>query len=195
MVPVPLTEKPQFWIAFALAESSIPIMIPNKRWMGITMFALAILFYASAAGWLPDTWTPKPWQQRELIITVLIGLGVVLFGVATLIWFVRRSQQSGESARLMSDHITVVSSPAAHSAKQDYFEITTNNQQARLIETKGQVIRLRFVIPKELEVVELPAYIPIGKGRIIIKAFTTVGIRIEEENTQNDRVKAEIYYK
>jgi hypothetical protein len=95
----------------------------------------------------------------------------------------------------MSDHFAVVYTPAARSAKQDFFEITTNNQQARLIETKGQVVKLRIVFPNELEVVELPAYIPIGKGRIIIKAFTAAGIRLEEENTLGDRIRAEIYYR
>jgi hypothetical protein len=65
-------------------------MIPNKRWMGVAMFAIALLFYASAAGWLPDGWISEPWRRHGLM--ALTGLATALLSAATAVWLTRRSR-------------------------------------------------------------------------------------------------------
>lgn len=41
---------PAFWIAFVLAELSLPMIMPNKRWARVAMFLVALGFLASAYG-------------------------------------------------------------------------------------------------------------------------------------------------
>ena len=40
--------SPAFWIGFVLAELSLPMIMPNKRWAGVAMFLVALGFLASA---------------------------------------------------------------------------------------------------------------------------------------------------
>jgi hypothetical protein len=207
MAPIPLVDKPQFWIAFALAESSIPIMIPNKRWMGAVMFALALLFYASAAEWLPDAWIPEPWQRRNLIIGALTGLAVIVFSAAMLIWLVRRLRNSrdglidkaaSEEVPPMRDSITVTNnSYREQGAAFALLKIRTDSRNIWLERTNGQVEKLVFTHPRSWIVTknDLPATVPIGEGFLIVKDFAPDGIWFQDKQTKGELIEAEMYFR
>jgi hypothetical protein len=72
----------------------------------------------------------------------------------------------------------------------------TGAQAARKILTNRKVSKIRFVLPQERTVSEneLPADLPVGRGRLIIKRFVTDGILVEEKDTLGDEVEAELYF-
>ena len=74
-------------------------------------------------------------------------------------------------------------------------QFTTANMQAREVDTGGKLKRLRFTVPAEkiVSVEDLPASVPVGKGRLIIKRFTDKGFSFEEQNTSGEWVIAEVY--
>src|ERR1700682_5701183 len=77
-----------------------------------------------------------------------------------------------------------------------FVRFTTEGRNAREIETGGRPSRLRFTLPTEQMVRfdDLPANVPVGKGRLVVKRFTNSGFAFEEINTSGEWVAAEIYY-
>jgi hypothetical protein len=78
----------------------------------------------------------------------------------------------------------------------DLVHFSTQGRISVEITTGRKPRALRFIIPIEQTVREpdLPAEVPVGKGKLIIKRFTERGFAFEERGTVGDDVRAEIYF-
>ncbi len=81
MDPVPLIDKPSFWIAFALAEIALPMVIPNKRGLGIGILSVAGVAFAIAIGWSPSNVRPP-----SLAIFIPVALAGSVIAALSFEW-------------------------------------------------------------------------------------------------------------
>ncbi|MFZ0888461.1 MAG: hypothetical protein WA005_08420 [Candidatus Binataceae bacterium] len=82
-MPESAVNTPAFWIAFVLAETALPMIIPSKPWAGGVMLFLAMLFLAAAFGWLPTLAQTLAWKH-SLLAFIVIGasLGACAWAIA-----------------------------------------------------------------------------------------------------------------
>jgi hypothetical protein len=74
MVPVSLIDKPLFWIAVMLTEIALPMVVPNKRWLGGLMLAVAGIAFAVAIGWSPSVRPPRISLFAPLALAGSLGI-------------------------------------------------------------------------------------------------------------------------
>jgi hypothetical protein len=108
----------------------------------------------------------------------------------------RRSVEETDKLPPMRDAVAMVCTPSPNSLNElPWVEFITEGIKARHIDTNGRrPKKLRFIMPNEQVVEDLPAIVRLGKGRLIIKRFTDTGFLIEEDKSIDEHAKAEIYF-
>jgi len=160
---------------------------------GITVSSAVALCYYTWTFW-PSGWPPLAWSPRYLIGLVVL---VVLGGIAAFAIRSRRQTKKWrpDALAMSSAAIEVRLIPAEGSPAVPYVQFQTSNKTNREVDAGGRPNKLRFVAPTEQTVIgrDIPATVRIGKGKLIVKAFTDKGFLIDERNTQDDTVRVETY--
>jgi hypothetical protein len=200
---VSLIDNPNFWLGFGLLEIGVPLLTPNRRWAGALMVLaggslLASAFFPGALG---------EFIHRRPMAVVILGSVALVGGIiaAALRWRSRRQppvppSMFGASSALATPAgrgrmEMVVNRASSNTRDPELIQFTTEGRSNREITTPRRLTAIRFIAPVQRTVQEsdLPAEVPIGKGKLIIKGFTDRGLSLEEENTRGDEIRAEIY--
>lgn len=164
----------------------------------VALLVVAILMLFTTA---PEQPTPKAtlarpiekavlqWVEKELHDKILEGLATAESPESILNREVR--------GRPLDSSINMLVSIGPENTKDvDLADFTTKGRAAVEISTERTPSALRFTTPVERTIrkSDLPAEVPVGSGRLIIKHFTEKGFAFEEQNTTGDQVRAEIYF-
>lgn len=87
--------------------------------------------------------------------------------------------------------------PSPENTKDSFLVLfSTQGRTTAEIATGKKPRALRFVLPTKQTIREsdLPAEVPVGKGRLVIKRFTENGFTFEESETIGDEVRTEVYF-
>lgn len=166
----------------------------GKKFLGLLGSAVVI-----GIGWIGSLFThlDAGWKNG------LLGASVAFFLSALVIYLTREKEttvlapikSSPDEIPPMRDAVSAISVPSPESPNQmPIVTFNTANLKNRHIEIGRKPKKLRFVMPNEQVVEELPATVPLGKGRLVIKQFTRSGFLIDEYDTIGDYAKAEIYF-
>jgi hypothetical protein len=155
----------------------------------------------SAMGILYVTYTFLPsWLDPYFFAAITILL-VMAVAMSVKSRFDARSTLAPPDALAMSSgSIEVRMIPAPDSGRVPYVQFVTANRIDREIEVGGRPSKLRFIMPKEQLIAEndLPATVRLswwGKGKLVVKRFTTKGFALDEHRTQGVTVRIETYFK
>jgi len=145
------------------------------------------------------------WEDRFLSVFVAFLLSILATGITLVLRGWRsppRSEVLPEPPEMagglrLRDSISMVVARGPENTKDvPLVHFSTLNRVSHEIGLPGEPQTLRFIFPVEQTVRErdLPAEVPVGKGKLIVKRFTKTGFAFEEQNTEGDQVRAEVYY-